>query len=213
MKRFFSGAVVGLGALGIVTKVTLDALPTFEVRQDVYENLAFAQLEKSFLEILSSAYSVSLFTDWTSENFDQVWLKSRVEDGLQYAPNRNFFGAIPATAPIHPIRRESAASCSQQMRVPGPWHERLPHFRMEFTPSSGEELQSEYFVPIEFRSGGVTGDFRSPRTNFPVAPDLGSENHRRRCALDESLLSKRQPRDSLHLEKRLGGGQGGFIDY
>jgi len=31
--------------------------------------------------------------------------------------------------------------------VPGPWYERLPHFRLDFTPSSGAELQSEYYVP------------------------------------------------------------------
>ena len=31
--------------------------------------------------------------------------------------------------------------------MPGPWHERLPHFRLDHTPSSGDELQSEYLVP------------------------------------------------------------------
>ena len=145
----FHGAVVGLGALGIVTKLTLDMEPTFDVRQDVYENLPFSQLETHFDEIISSAYSVSLFTDWRDENFDQVWLKSRISDGFDYDNKRNFFGASPATSPIHPIRSESAESCSEQLGVPGPWHERLPHFRMDFTPSSGEELQSEYFVPRE----------------------------------------------------------------
>ncbi len=145
----FHGAVVGLGALGIVTKLTLDMEPTFDVRQDVYENLPFSQLETHFDEIISSAYSVSLFTDWRDENFDQVWLKSRISDGFDYDDKQSFFGASPATSPIHPIRNEPAESCSQQLGVPGPWHERLPHFRMDFTPSSGEELQSEYFVPRE----------------------------------------------------------------
>jgi xylitol oxidase len=40
----------------------------------------------------------------------------------------------------------SPVNCSQQLGVPGPWHERLPHFRSGFTPSTGEELQSEYLV-------------------------------------------------------------------
>ena len=147
--ELFHGSVVGLGALGVVTKITLDLLPTFEVRQDVYENLLLSQLERNYDEIISSAHSVSLFTDWTGAKFDQVWLKSRMADGFAYGEEQNFFGATRASIPIHPIRSESAASCSQQLGVPGPWHERLPHFRMDFTPSSGEELQSEYFVPRE----------------------------------------------------------------
>ena len=32
--------------------------------------------------------------------------------------------------------------------MPGPWFERLPHFRPEFTPSAGDELQSEYLLPV-----------------------------------------------------------------
>lgn len=147
--EMFHGSVVGLGALGVVTKVTLDLLPTFEVRQDVYENLPLSQLERNYEEIISSAYSVSLFTDWTGGKFDQVWLKSRIADSFAYGEKQDFFGATPAAVPTHPIRSESAVSCSQQLGVPGPWHERLPHFRMDFTPSSGEELQSEYFVPRE----------------------------------------------------------------
>ena len=30
--------------------------------------------------------------------------------------------------------------------TPGPWNERLPHFRLDFTPSSGAELQSEFMI-------------------------------------------------------------------
>ena len=143
----FLGAVVGLGALGIVTELTLRLVPAFQVRQDVFENLPLAQLEHHFDEILSSAYSVSLFTDWRSATFNQVWFKSREDSPLGVEPQA--FGATRAPGPLHPIATLSAENCTEQMGLLGPWHERLPHFRAAFTPSSGEELQSEYLVPRE----------------------------------------------------------------
>ncbi|MCW3117170.1 MAG: linked oxidase [Chitinophagaceae bacterium] len=143
----FSGAVVGLGGLGVVTKVTLDIQPAFMVRQDVYENMPLQQLEKKFDTIMSAGYSVSLFTDWQNKNFSEVWIKSRMDEGLKPEYKTEFFGAKPATKNLHPIVELSAENCTEQMGIPGPWHERLPHFRMGFTPSSGKELQSEYFVP------------------------------------------------------------------
>ncbi len=143
----FAGAVVALGGLGVVTRLTLDLLPTFALRQDVYENLPLAQLDAHFEEIVASAYSVSLFTDWQQEAVDQVWVKRRVGAGEAFTPDPVWFGATAATVPRHPILRLSADPCTEQLGVPGPWYERLPHFRMEFTPSSGEELQTEYYVP------------------------------------------------------------------
>ena len=143
----FHGAVVGLGGFGIVTKLTLDISPTFEVRQDVYENLPLAQLEDHFDELFSSAYSVSLFTDWRNATFNQVWLKRVVHPATSFNPEPVSFEATLATRNLHPIASISAENCTEQMGVSGPWHERLPHFRMDFTPSSGEELQSEYLIP------------------------------------------------------------------
>jgi xylitol oxidase len=141
----FQGVVVGLGGLGVVTELTLDLLPTFSMRQDVYENLPLAQLENNFDEIVSSAYSVSLFTDWKEPNFNQVWLKSREDAPFQLRPE--LFGAALAKRQLHPIRELSSENCTEQLGMLGPWHERLPHFRQDFTPSSGQELQSEYLVP------------------------------------------------------------------
>ncbi len=143
----FLAAVVNLGALGAVTKVTLDVQPTFDVSQAVYENLAFENLRDNFDDIMSAGYSVSLFTDWQNKNFSEVWVKSRVEEGKARVSKSDFFGAKPAIKNVHPIISLSAENCTEQMSVPGPWHERLPHFKMGFTPSSGKELQSEYFVP------------------------------------------------------------------
>jgi alditol oxidase len=146
----FPGAVVALGALGIVTRLTLDVQPAFAVRQLVYQNLPFAALQDHLLEILSSAYSVSLFTDWQQSRATQLWLKERLEPGTSPgAPASEFYGASLAAARLHPIAGHDPIHCTEQLGIPGPWHERLPHFRMDFTPSSGAELQSEYFVPLE----------------------------------------------------------------
>ena len=143
----FPGAVVGLGALGVVTKITVDIQPTFDVRQDVYQNLSLDQLKDSFEAIMSSGYSVSLFTDWQNKHISQVWIKRRIEKGASFESPPDFFGAKRATRNLHPIVELSAENCTDQMGVAGPWHERLPHFKLNFTPSSGAELQSEYFVP------------------------------------------------------------------
>jgi xylitol oxidase len=143
----FLGAVVGLGALGVITKVTLDIQPRFMMRQYVYENLPMAELKNHFDAIESSAYSVSLFTDWQKQRCNEVWLKTRVEPGQEFDAPAEFYGAKRATKNLHPIAELSAENCTEQMGVPGPWYERLPHFRMGFTPSAGKELQSEYFVP------------------------------------------------------------------
>lgn len=143
----FQGAVVGLGGLGVVTQLTLDVLPAFEMRQAVYENLPLAQLEAHFDEITASAYSVSLFTDWRAARFNQLWFKWRITNGAPSELAPELFGATLAPGPRHPIADLSPVNCTEQLGAPGPWHERLPHFRLDYTPSSGEELQTEYFVP------------------------------------------------------------------
>lgn len=144
-----ASSIVGLGGLGVVTKITLDVIPTFQMSQHVYDNLSLVQLNEHFDDIFSSAYSVSLFTDWKNAIFNQVWIKQKLTDQVtdQVAPAPEFFDAQLATSPRHPVPGHTAENCSEQMCIAGPWHERLPHFRMDFTPSAGEELQSEYFVP------------------------------------------------------------------
>jgi xylitol oxidase len=141
----FAGAVVGLGALGVVTTLTLDLVPTFHMRQYVYDGLPFGQLAEHAEEVFASAYSVSLFTSWRRPEFDQVWRKHRLDDPAGAAPPRRWLGAELADAPRHPVAGPTR-NCTAQQGVPGPWHERLPHFRLEFTPSSGAELQSEFLL-------------------------------------------------------------------
>jgi alditol oxidase len=141
----FNGLVVGLGALGATTRLTLDVEPAYHVRQHVFEGLRWDALFENFDEITSMGYSVSVFSRW-SEAIDQVWVKSRVTDAPE--PNRGaLLGAVAATVDRHPILGLDPVNCSPQLGVPGLWSDRLPHFRMGFTPSSGQELQSEYLVP------------------------------------------------------------------
>lgn len=143
----FPGAVVGLGALGVVVRVTLDVEPTYEVAQEVHTDLPWDAVLEHLDDVTGSADSVSLFTDWTGPAVRQVWRKTRVATGATYEPRADLFGARPAPGPLHPLPGIDPVNCTQQLGVPGPWHERLPHFRLEFTPSNGDELQSEYLVP------------------------------------------------------------------
>jgi alditol oxidase len=136
-----AGAVVNVGALGIVTSLDLAVEPLYNVTQVVHEGLTWPVLLDRLEEIMGAAYSVSVFTLWRGEEVGQVWVKSRGE-----APE--IPGAHPAGEQRHMISGMAIENTTPQLGIPGPWHERLPHFRMGFTPSAGEELQSEYLVPI-----------------------------------------------------------------
>lgn len=144
----FNGVVVSLGALGVATKVTLQIHPAKPMAQRLYEGLDHETLFANFDAVTSSGYSVSLFTTWRKAAIEQVWIKDFC-DGESLPAQDDFFGARPAPTHRHPIGDLSPVNCTEQMGVPGPWHERLPHFRMAFTPSSGEELQSEFLIPRE----------------------------------------------------------------
>lgn len=139
----FDGAVVNLGALGVIAEMTLDVVPSFDVRQTVYLDLPAATVIKNLDALTSSAYSVSHFTRWQGTNIDQVWVKALASAG---EPAADILGALPATAPCHPIPGMDGSLCTGQMGVPGPWHERLFHFAIGNTASAGAELQSEFFV-------------------------------------------------------------------
>jgi alditol oxidase len=188
------GAVVSLGALGIVASVTLDVEPSYRIRQDVYEDLALADLVGHFDDIVSAAYSVSIFTDWGGPSFHQVWLKSHVRvDDASKAPPREWFGARLADRDLHPIRGLSADACTPQQGRPGPWHERLPHFRLDHTPSAGDELQSEYLVA---RTDAVPALVAIAGLRDRLSP-LVQVSEIRTVAADELWLSPAYRRDSV----------------
>lgn len=188
----FSGAVVNLGAIGLITQLTLDIQDTFSVRQDLFQELPLASLKEHFDEIMSSGYSVSLFTDWQNEQVSQVWIKRRVEDGTKNM-DADFYGAKAATRNLHPITRMSPENSTEQMGASGPWYERLPHFKMGFTPSSGEELQSEYFVP---RENAVEALLAIEKMGDQIYPQL-LISEIRTIAADDFWLSPAYQQDSV----------------
>lgn len=141
--RDFDGAVVGLGALGVVVALTLDLVPSFGIRQTVYRNLPFDTVVENFDELMGSAYSVSLFTHWNSDVVDQAWLKAKADAP---APGADFFGGTPATGEMSPVLGKEPYGTTGQLGVAGPWYDRLPHARIGALPTEGYEFQSEYFI-------------------------------------------------------------------
>jgi len=190
-----AGAVVGLGALGITTSLTLNVVPAFRMSQTVYEQLPLARLKDRFDEVSSAAYSVSLFTDWRQASFNQAWLKriASADDATVSSTEASFFGAARAAEPRHPVPGYAADSCSEQLGVPGPWYERLPHFRMAFTPSAGAELQSEYFVP---RAAAYDALLAIDGLREQIAPLLYISEVRT-VAADDLWMSPSYARDSV----------------
>ncbi|GAA2729206.1 FAD-binding protein [Streptomyces nogalater] len=184
----FDGAVTSLGALGVVTALTLDLEPAYEVEQYVFTELPLEGLD--FEAVAGAAYSVSLFTDWRRPGFRQVWVKRRTDQ-----PAVDFPWAEPATEALHPVPGMPAANCTRQSGVPGPWHERLPHFRAEFTPSSGAEIQSEYLLP---RAAAVDALHAVDAVRETVAGVLQTCEVRT-VAADAQWLSPAHARDSVAL--------------
>ena len=187
-----AGAVVGLGALGIVTTVELAIEPTYDIAQTVYENVPLEAVRKAFDVIAGSAYSVSLFTTFRDEMYvDQVWRKERTDAAATPIPaalrDREAAGAL------HPLPGVSAASCTVQGGKAGRWLDRLPHFRLEFTPSNGEELQSEFLVPFADAVGAFDAVHELADRLKPVLQVCEV----RTIAGDELWLSPSSGRDSV----------------
>jgi xylitol oxidase len=187
----FDGLAVGLGSLGAVTRLTLDVEPDYQVRQRTFEGLAWDRLFGHLGEITSAGYSVSLFTRW-GETVDQVWVKSRVT-GAPEEVRQELFGAVAATQDRHPILGIDPVNCTRQLGVPGPWSDRLPHFRMGFTPSSGEELQSEYHLPREHAVAAL----QALRGLSGVIRPVLQVSELRTVAADRLWMSPQHGRDTL----------------
>jgi len=142
----FDGAVVALGALGVVTRVTLDIQPEFGMRQDAFEGLPWRTVLSDFDAVMSTGYSVSLMTSWSGPAVTRLWIKTRLVDRAPGTVSVAHLGAAPAAQP-------SAVATPEVMQrlypfgVPGPWSKRLPHFRPEVAPGPAGHLQSEYMVP------------------------------------------------------------------
>jgi len=182
----FDGTVVALGSLGLVVRVTLDVVPAFELGQHVFEGLSWAAVEADLHEVLALGYSTSLFTRWSEDGIDQVWVKSAT-------PVESCFGATAADGPRNPVTGADPANATEQLGAPGPSAERLPHFRLGFTPSGGDELQSEYAIASEHALEAV----RALRPLGPILTPLLLTSEIRAVAADSLWLSPFHGRDSV----------------
>ena len=189
-----AGAVVSLGALGVVTALTLALEPTFDVAQVVVDDASHQALLADLPAVMGSAYSVSAFTDWADPLRWQVWRKHRIKKGGP-VPASDLLGGRLADGARHPVPGVDPVHCTQQLGVAGPWNERLPHFRREFTPSSGEELQSEFMVPLLHARAAVeaVAEVRGLIAPLLMICEL------RAIAADDLWLSMAQGRESLAL--------------
>jgi alditol oxidase len=197
----FEGAVVGLGALGAVTRVTLAVQPFYEVRQRVFEGVSWETLLGRLDEIFGAGDSVSVF-HLCGATTEQVWVKRRVDGGAEGSGAGSQDGDLEellsvraAAAELHPVLGGDPVNCTEQQGVPGPWSERLPHFRSGFLPSSGEELQSEFFVARADALAAIEAVRGLAQEIVPLL--LISEL--RTIAADSLWLSPHQGRDSLAL--------------
>jgi xylitol oxidase len=197
----FAGAVVSLGALGLIVELELDVEPTYDVAQTVHEGPAWDALLAEFDRVTALGTSVSVFSRWTDrDRADQLWIKNRADGAALDEALLARLGTTPATVARHPILGAPAEACTPQLGEAGPWHERLPHFRLAFTPSAGEELQSEYLVP---RRDAVRAIEAVRRLSDRIAPLL-LVNEIRTVAADDLWLSSSygEPAVGLHFTWR-----------
>lgn len=193
----FAGCVVSLGALGVTTRVLLQIEPAFEMRQYVIDDVSHESLLTGFEDVLSSAYSVSFFTTWAADLTGKIWMKRREgRDAPLTAAQlagEPWMGGRLAAAKRHPLPGHDAMHCTEQQGALLPWHEALPHFKLDFTPSSGDELQTEYLVPRD-RAVGLLRELEdlSPR----IHPVLHVSEIRTMCS-DDLWLSGAYGRDTV----------------
>lgn len=187
----FDGAAVSLGALGLVTALSIDVEPAFMVSQSVYEELSIESLLDHFDAVFDSAYSVSAFTRW--RDIEQLWVKGREGHAMPEHSKAVFADLASATQKRHPIRELDPQACTDQLGVPGPAIDRLPHFKLEFTPSAGDEIQSEFFVDRRSAADAI-------RAVAAIQPDIANElmvSELRTVRGDTQWMSPHVGRDSL----------------
>lgn len=185
----FNAIVVGLGLGGVIYQYELKIEPTYQIRQVIYPSIPLDVLQRNFDGIMGTAYSVSYFTDWSSDQVGNLWCKFRDNEVIPESVG----GCTKAEKKYHPIPSVDPVACTDQLGEPGYWHERLSHFKLEFTPSVGEEIQTEFFV-----------DRKDAAVAIEAVSKLGSEiapllwiSELRTVAQDELWLSGAYQRDTL----------------
>jgi xylitol oxidase len=185
----FNALVVGLGLGGIVYQYELKIEPTFQIRQVIYPEIPLDVLQRNFDQIMGTAYSVSYFTDWGSAQVGNLWCKFRDDAVIPESVG----GSAKADKKYHPIPSVDPVACTDQLGESGDWHQRLSHFKLEFTPSVGEEIQTEFFV-----------DRKDAAAAIEAVSNLGEEitpllwiTELRTIAADDLWLSGAYQRDTL----------------
>jgi xylitol oxidase len=189
----FDGMVVGLGAFGIVTRVTLAIEPTFDIRQDAFVDLPWDELLARFDVISSAAYSFSIFTKWSGPMANRIWLKTRLAttpagefDVSKLGLKQGLPYTVPATV-------ENPLAILNPFDVPGPWCDRLTHTRHDVSPPPADQIQSEYLIPRP-QFGKAVAIIRA------MAPRIDALLHAteiRTVAADEFWLSPFYRQDSV----------------
>ncbi len=184
----FAGTVVGLGALGVVTGITLDLQPSWSMHQQVHEDLNIEEWAANFDAISALGDSTSAFTRWDT-TIEQLWIKS---DAARPLPE-DVLGSPPSAVDRHPIRALSADACTEQRGIIGSWADRLPHFKLGFTPSAGDEVQSEFFIDRRHLPDAA----RALCSIEAVMRDALLISEVRTVASDDLWMSPHQGRDSV----------------
>ena len=185
----FHAIVVGLGMGGVIYQYELKIEPTYKIRQVIYPNIPLDVLQRNFDGIMGTAYSVSYFTDWSSEQVGNLWCKFRDAEVIP----ESIGGCAQADKKYHPIPLVDPVACTDQLGEPGYWHERLSHFKLDFTPSVGEEIQTEFFVNRNDASAAIEA---VSKLGAEISPLLWI-TELRTIAKDELWLSGAFQRDTL----------------
>jgi alditol oxidase len=187
----FAGAVVHLGALGVVTELELAIEPTYNMRQDLYQRLPWDTLTGSFEEVMNSGSSVSVVSDFAADTAQLLWVKTRLVDDEPRQMPGILFGATAATEQLHMTPGNNPLHCTPQLGEPGPWCDRIPHFLLGYNPSTGSEIQSEYLLDRRHATGAV----EALRELGPSIAPLIQSAEIRTIAADELWLSPGYRRD------------------
>ncbi len=145
----FNGFIVSFGALAVFTRLKLKIVKSFSIKQIVYENITSKSVSEYFDEIFDNAYSVSYFNSWAKNSTGQIWMKFLSDKDTSTLP-KNAFGGNLAVANQHPVKVNDPSTCTEQMGAPGKWLYRLPHFKLDSSPASGDEVQTEYLVDRKY---------------------------------------------------------------
>ncbi|MGJ9412917.1 FAD-binding protein [Aeromicrobium sp. CF4.19] len=195
----FAGAVVSLGALGVVTALELDVEDERPWSQTVLLGLPEDEIGTRLDELHALARSVSIFTRWDGSPA-RVWLKRREGDADVPLPT----DLQSATREQHPIDGLDPVHCTPQLGEPGWWADRVPHFRTGFMPSSGDESQSEYHVARHHGAAAV----QALRDVGPAIAEALQTAEIRAVAGDDLWLSPQHGQDTWAFHFTWFSGEG-----